>query len=65
MVEYLMAQSMILSYVLWCCRGPQVKHFSLADDASLLTVYIRIKLQVDLQADKSSVVVKGPFFLQV
>jgi hypothetical protein len=32
---------------------------------SLLTVYIRIKVQVDLQADKSSVVVKGPFFPQV
>jgi hypothetical protein len=31
----------------------------------LLTVYIRIKVQVDLQADKSSVVVKGPFFHQV
>jgi hypothetical protein len=31
-------------------------------DSSLLMVYIRIKLQVDLQADKSSVVVKGPFF---
>jgi hypothetical protein len=30
-----------------------------------LTVYIRIKLQLDLQADKSSVVVKGPFFPQV
>jgi phage protein U len=29
------------------------------------TVYIRIKLQSDLQADKSSVVVKGPFFPQV
>jgi hypothetical protein len=28
----------------------------------LLTVYNRIKLQVDLQADKSPVVVKGPFF---
>jgi hypothetical protein len=28
-------------------------------------VYIRIKLQVDLQADKSSVVVKGPFFPRV
>jgi hypothetical protein len=25
-------------------------------------MYIRIKLQLDLQADKSSVVVKGPFF---
>jgi hypothetical protein len=31
----------------------------------LLMVYIRIKLQADLQADKSSVVVKGPFFPQV
>jgi hypothetical protein len=28
----------------------------------LLTVYIRIKLHMDLQADKSPVVVKGPFF---
>jgi hypothetical protein len=28
-------------------------------------VYIRIKLQLDLQADKSPVVVKGPFFPQV
>jgi hypothetical protein len=33
--------------------------------SGLVTVYIRIKLQVDLQADKSSVVVKGPFFPQV
>jgi hypothetical protein len=31
----------------------------------LLTVYIRIKLQLDLQVDKSSVVVKGSFFPQV
>jgi hypothetical protein len=31
----------------------------------LLMVYIRIKFQVDSQADKSSVVVKGPFFPQV
>jgi hypothetical protein len=31
------------------------------DLATLLTVYIRIKLRLDLQADKSSVVVKGPF----
>jgi hypothetical protein len=28
----------------------------------LLTVYIRIKLHMDLQADKSPVIVKGPFF---
>jgi hypothetical protein len=31
----------------------------------LLMVYIRVKVQVDLQADKSPVVVKGPFFPQV
>jgi hypothetical protein len=28
----------------------------------LLTVYIRMKLHMDLQADKSPVVVKGPLF---
>jgi hypothetical protein len=28
-------------------------------------MYIRIKVQVDLQADKSSIVVKGPFFPKV
>jgi hypothetical protein len=31
----------------------------------MLTVYIRIKVQADLQVDKSFVVVKGPFFPQV
>jgi hypothetical protein len=31
----------------------------------LLTVYIRIKLHMDLQADKSPIVVKGPFFSRV
>jgi hypothetical protein len=31
----------------------------------LLTVYMCIKLCLDMQADKSSVVVKGPFFPQV
>jgi hypothetical protein len=31
----------------------------------LLTVYIRVKVQVDLQAGKSSSVVKGPFFPRV
>jgi preprotein translocase subunit SecF len=36
-----------------------------AKKRDLLTVYIRIKVHVDLQADKSSVVVKGPFFPQV
>jgi hypothetical protein len=35
------------------------------DDAMVLTVYNRIKLQVDLQEDKSPIVVKGPFFLQL
>jgi hypothetical protein len=32
---------------------------------ALLTVYNHIKLQVDLQADKSPIVVKGPFFPRV
>jgi hypothetical protein len=32
---------------------------------ALLTVYIRIKVQLDLQADKLSVIGKGPFFPQV
>jgi hypothetical protein len=31
----------------------------------LLMVYIHVKVQVDLQADKSPVVVKGPFFPRV
>jgi hypothetical protein len=31
----------------------------------VLTVYIRIKLQLDLQADKSLIIVKGPFSPQV
>jgi hypothetical protein len=31
----------------------------------LLTVYIRIKVHMDLQVDKSPVVVKGPFFPRV
>jgi hypothetical protein len=33
--------------------------------ADVLTVYMRIKLHLDLQADKSSVVAKGPFFPHV
>jgi hypothetical protein len=28
----------------------------------LLTVYMRIKFCLDLQADKSSIIVKGPLF---
>jgi hypothetical protein len=28
----------------------------------LLTVYMRIMFRLDLQADKSSIIVKGPFF---
>jgi hypothetical protein len=35
------------------------------EGAGMLTVYIRIKLHMDLQADKSPVVVKGPFFPRV
>jgi hypothetical protein len=35
------------------------------DQNTMLMVYIRIKVQVDLQVDKSSVVVKEPFFPQV
>jgi hypothetical protein len=31
----------------------------------LLTVYMRIQFRLDLQADKSSVVEKGPFFPQL
>jgi hypothetical protein len=31
----------------------------------LLAVYIHVKVQVDLQADKSPIVVKGPFFPRV
>jgi hypothetical protein len=31
----------------------------------LLTVYMRIKFRMDLQADKSPNVAKGPFFPQV
>jgi hypothetical protein len=33
--------------------------------AAVLTVYICVKVQVDLHADKSPVVVKGPFFTRV
>jgi hypothetical protein len=32
---------------------------------TLLMVYMHIQFRLDLQADKSSVVVKGPFFPQV
>jgi hypothetical protein len=38
---------------------------SLRGTCSMLMVYIRIDLQVDFQVDKSSIVVKGPFFPQV
>jgi hypothetical protein len=37
----------------------------LTDFTGLLTVYIRVKPQADLQADKSPVIVKGPFFPRV
>jgi hypothetical protein len=36
-----------------------------APPSLLLTVYNRIKLHMDLQADKSPVIVKGPFFPRV
>jgi hypothetical protein len=42
-----------------------VHRHSPARTGRMLTVYIRIKLQVDVEADKSSIVVKGPFFPQV
>jgi hypothetical protein len=35
------------------------------DEVLVLTVYMRIQLHLDLQADKSSIVVKGPFFCQM
>jgi hypothetical protein len=38
---------------------------NVARKRGLLTVYNPIKLQVDLQADKSPIVVKGPFFPRV
>jgi hypothetical protein len=31
----------------------------------MLMVYMRIKFRMDLQADKSSIVAKGPFFPEV
>jgi hypothetical protein len=34
-------------------------------ESTVLTVYYRIKVHMDLQADKSPVVVKGPFFPRV
>jgi hypothetical protein len=37
----------------------------MVERVALLTVYIRVKVQVDLQVDKSFVVVKGPFFPHV
>jgi hypothetical protein len=49
--------------MLWRAAGTRVKGES--PPRRLLTVYNRIKLQVDLQADKYPVVVKGPFFPRV
>jgi hypothetical protein len=40
-------------------------HGNDARKRGLLMVYIRVKVQVDLEADKSPVVVKGPFFPRV
>jgi hypothetical protein len=49
-------------------RRSNLDHLFLGNGArkrGLLMVYIHIKLQLDLEADKSSVVVKGPFFPQM
>jgi hypothetical protein len=49
-------------------RWTASKKFSVRDlynEVILLTVYIRIKVHMDLQADKSPIVVKGPFFPRV
>jgi hypothetical protein len=43
----------------------QISTFETSYIVGLLTVYIRIKVHMDLQADKSPVVVKGPFFPRV
>jgi hypothetical protein len=40
-------------------------HQKKSTKANLLTVDYRIKVHMDLQADKSTVVVKGPFFPRV
>jgi hypothetical protein len=54
------------------CQCPLVRPVVVTDPTGrsqgftgVLSVYNRIKLQVDLQADKSPVVVKGPFFPRV
>jgi exoribonuclease R len=51
--------------MVWDFYLPPIVECMVSRDCSLLTVYNRIKLQVDLQADKSLVVVKGPFFPRV
>jgi hypothetical protein len=48
----------VSSYQGWKYAWPQ--HVEM-----LLTVYIRIKFHMDLQADKSPIIVKGPFFPRV
>jgi hypothetical protein len=47
----------ILDWILIACSPATTP-----EKGGLLMVYIRIKLHMDLQADKSLVVVKGPFF---
>jgi hypothetical protein len=43
----------------------QIESFFLAVRGKLLTVYIHIKLHMDLQADKPPIIVNGPFFPRV
>jgi hypothetical protein len=46
-------------------RGKRGEFSDVLTSGRVLTVYIRIKVHMDLQADKSPVVVKGPFFPRV
>jgi hypothetical protein len=45
-----------------CRKSEDLRGWMAANSWNLLTVYICIKLNMDLQANKSPVVVKGPFF---
>jgi hypothetical protein len=45
--------------------APTTEGATQGSGSTMLTVYIRIKVHMDLQAGKSPVVVKGPFFPRV